>query len=264
MTDKEPKGTHERAKAERPSALTMITAAAASAAAFYVITKSGIAGTLVGAAVFSAVYHGASHWLGGAAERGASWWLDRRGVEVGERSGAGEAAPDSDLMADAETAVATTVGPAAERAVGTASSKSGQSASVQVRRALAVWGPLILALAALGASGYSVVTGEPIERVIIRERVVEKPVVEERVVVQRETVTVTVTVPARRDATGNEPTTPASTTTTSTTVPPSSATTSTTAPGGGGSGSGTTTSTKPPAPTTTLPATTSTETPLGE
>src|SRR5665811_2499407 len=78
---KDSKSTAGR-RAGRPSALAMITAAAASASAFVVITKSGIAGTLVGAAVFSAVYHGASHGIGGAFERLVTWWLGRRGIEV--------------------------------------------------------------------------------------------------------------------------------------------------------------------------------------
>ncbi|MHB8867601.1 MAG: hypothetical protein ACYC6T_10815 [Thermoleophilia bacterium] len=257
--------TREQHRVGRPSALAMITAAAASAAAFIVITKSGIAGTLVGAAVFSAVYHGASHWFGGAAERVAAWWLDRRGVKVGglERPSndapapaaagvAGAAADNGALapeLADDAFATDTTIAVAPRR-----------PAAIPARRALALWGPLVLAVAALGASGYSVVTGEPIERVIIRERVVEKPVVEERVVVQRETVTVTVTVPPRRDSAGNETAAPASTTTstTVTTAPSSSTTTSTTDTGGGGSGGATTTTTAaaPSSSSTSLPATT--------
>ncbi|MHB0981016.1 MAG: hypothetical protein ACYC5Q_13280 [Thermoleophilia bacterium] len=291
-------------RVERPSALTMITAAAASAAAFFVITKSGLAGTLMGAAVFSAVYHGASHWLGSAVERAATWWLARRRGEEGERhmlvEGGPEyqaltaasaadsaavtstaadpaAAPSGDLEADSFAAFAIDsptdsatdlVAPPGTESVRAAFARVGvlaralvptRPAGVRVRRVLAVWGPLVLALAALGASGYSVVTGEPIERVIIRERVVEKPVIEERVVVQRETVTVTVTVPSGRDVTGNVVVTPTSSTTTSTststTVPGSTATTSTTLPGGAG-GSTTTTEPAPTSSSTSLPVAT--------
>lgn len=271
-------------RVERPSALTMITAAAASAAAFFVITKSGIAGTLVGAAVFSAVYHGASHWLGSAVERAATWWLARRRGEEGERHMLAEGGPASQVLAAASTAdlaAAPAADPEADSfadnatdsppAFGTESvpaaiARAGvvaralvpaRPAGVRVRRVLAVWGPLVLALAALGASGYSMVTGEPIERVIVHERVVEKPIVEERVVVQRETVTVTVTVPSGRDATGNVVVTPTSitTTSTSTTVPGSTTTTSTTLPEGAG-GSTTTTEPAPAGSSTSLPAAT--------
>ncbi len=254
--------TREQHRVGRPSALAMITAAAASAAAFIVITKSGIAGTLVGAAVFSAVYHGASHWFGGAAERVAAWWLDRRGVKVGalvrpaDDAGAAGTA-DSALGAEAaHGGVGAHGAVAADAAVPVAPRRP---AVIRTRRALAVWGPLVLAVAALGASGYSVVTGEPIERVIIRERVVEKPVVEERVVVQTETVTVTVTIPPRRDVAGNETATPTSTTTSTTaTTSPSSSTTTAITDAGGGSGGATTTTTAvaPSSSSTSLPATT--------
>ncbi len=263
MTNRE---TREQHRVGRPSALAMITAAAASAASFFVITKSGIAGTLVGAAVFSAVYHGSSHWLGGAAERVAAWWLDRRGVKVGALEG------HADDAAAAETAAETT-----DNALGARSALAADAAvpvaprrpaALRTRRALAVWGPLVLAVAALGASGYSVVTGEPIERVIIRERVVEKPVVEERVVVQTETVTVTVTAPPRRDSSGNETVAPTSTTTSTSiaTSPPASTTTSTTDTGGGSGGvTTTTTQAAPSSSSTSLPATTvSTATPPGQ
>ncbi|MHB1343984.1 MAG: hypothetical protein ACYCX3_06460 [Thermoleophilia bacterium] len=258
--------TREEHRVGRPSALAMITAAAASAAAFIVITKSGIAGTLVGAAVFSAVYHGASLWFGGAAERVAAWWLDRRGVKVG----ALERPPD-DVLADeiADGGMGAEAADRARAAEVAVPKAPRRPAAIPARRAIALWGPLVLAVAALGASGYSIVTGEPIERVIIRERVVEKPVVEERVVVQRETVTVTVTVPPRRDSAGNETVVPASTTTstTVTTAPSSSTTTSTTDTGGGGTG-GATTTTSPAAPSsssTSLPATTvTTATPPGQ
>ena len=152
----------------------MFTAAGASAAAFMVITKSGIAGTLVGAAVFSAVYHGASHGIGQAFERLVTWWLGRRGIEV---------PPHDEVDAGAESAVNGAESPVAG------------ARGLRTRRALAVWAPLVLALAAFGASGYSLVTGAPIEKVIVRERVVEKPVVQERIVMHTQTVTVTVPAP---------------------------------------------------------------------
>lgn len=226
-----------RRRAERPSALAMFTAAGASAAAFMVITKSGIAGTLMGAAVFSAVYHGASLGIGQAFERLVTWWLERRGIEVSGR--------DEDEGAPMPASVE-------------APSPLAGSRGVRTRRALAVWAPLVLALAAFGASGYSLATGTPIETVVIRERVVEKPVVQERVVVQKETVTVTVTVPSGSDSGGDTVPVPTSTTTattTSTTVPDLSTSTVDTTVGDGGDGatgsSSTTTVTTTPTPPTT-------------
>jgi hypothetical protein len=218
-------------QADRPSPFTMITAAAAAAASFFVITKSGIAGTLMGAAVFSAVYSGASHWLGHAVERGASWWLERRGVEVNE--------PEQD---ESELANEPEPEPSAERRL------VSSPGFLRARRITLTWAPLALAVAAVAASGYSMATGTPIERVIIRERVVEKPVVEERVVVERETVTVTVPVPGSGGS-GSGTATPTTTTTTTTLDPaPTDTTTTTTV---GTPTSSTTTVTTPPLPTTT-------------
>lgn len=207
----------------RPSALAMFTAAGASAAAFMVITKSGIAGTLVGAAVFSAVYHGASHGIGQAFERLVTWWLGRRGIEV----------PSHDELE---------AGP--ESAVDEAAASVAGARGLRAPRALAVWAPLVLALAAFGASGYSLVTGAPIETVIVRERVVEKPVVQERIVMHTETVTVTVPAPPAYDRAGNAVAVPTSTTTsttTPTTLPASSTTTTDTTSGDDGATGSTTT-----------------------
>lgn len=221
-----------RPPAGRPSALAMFTAAVASAAAFMVITKSGIAGTLVGAAVFSAVYHGASQGIGQAFERLVTWWLGRRGIEVQSHDEL-EAGPES-AVDEAATSVAGARG-------------------LRARRALAVWAPLVLALAAFGASGYSLVTGAPIETVIVRERVVEKPVVQERVVMHTETVTVTVPTPPAYDGAGNA--VPVSTsTTTSTTTPttlPASSTTTTDTTSGEDGATGSTTTTIPSSATST-------------
>ena len=210
----------------------MVTAAIASAASFFVITKSGIAGTLMGAAVFSAVYSGASHWVGTLVERGASWWLGRRGVEVID--------PDREDAAVASDDDATIDLTAPED--GAARRRFDRP---RLKRLALTWAPLLLAVAAIGASGYSLATGTPIERVIIRERVVEKPVVQEKVVVQKETVTVTVTVPS--DTPLGHPTTPTSTTTS---VPGAGATTTSTTESGSATTS-TTVTTSPPPPSTT-------------
>jgi hypothetical protein len=211
----------------------MFTAAGASAAAFMVITKSGIAGTLVGAAVFSAVYHGASHGIGQAFERLVTWWLGHRGIEV---------PPRDELEAVPESAVD-------ETATWVAGARG-----LRTRRALAVWAPLVLALAAFGASGYSLATGAPIETVIVRERVVEKPVIQERVVLHTETVTVTMPAPPAHDGAGSTVAVSTSTTistTTPTTFPASSTTTTDTTSGGDGATGSTTTTVVPPPPTST-------------
>jgi hypothetical protein len=179
---------------DRPPFSTVLSAAVASAAAFFVITRSGIAGTLAGAAVASLVYTGASHGVRHALER-----LVRR-IRVGEP-------------------------PAAEAPV-------DEARSAELRRparsAVGTWGPLLLASGALVASLYSITTGSPIERVVVRERVVEKPVVTERVVVQ--TQTVTVTQPAQDHGSQPGAGTPTTTTTVAATGPAATTTTTSTAP----------------------------------
>ena len=232
----------------RPHIATVATAALASSAAFYVITRSGLAGTLVGAAVASMVYTGTSHWVGSGLERCTGWWRERTVGSPGDPGLAGGAAETGEVEprsgADTSTLSATS---ALEAAAGR--EVADFPAPPPWRRLPARWAALALAAAALGTSAYSVVSGTPIERVIVRERVVEKPVIQERVVIQKETVTVT--VPAKtpsKGPTGDE--TPAAPTTTSTETPTTS-TTTTTEPG-----STSTTSTEPPS-TTTVPPTTS-------
>ena len=165
---------------DRPPFSTVLSAAVASAAAFYVITRSGIAGTLAGAAVASLVYTGASH---------------------GVRHAAGAAGPQRAAMVASRPQ-----GLRSMRRIRRSRSKKATERSVPVDAVSAAiprvsgvlrgaswptWGPMLLAVAALAASLYSMSTGTPIERIVVRERVVEKPVVTERVVIQTETVTVT-------------------------------------------------------------------------
>ncbi len=277
MTDKV--GTEKRDKAEvRPSILAMLSTAIAAAASFFVITRSGIAGTLVGAAVFSVVYSGASHWIGHALERLAGWWLDRRGMSCVESP----AESPADLLATPEDASSVIAHSLAAIAVPpTLDDEPGAAPATEPvtewrtahpsrrpnafqrwfgtlpppRKLVATWGPLLLAVAAFGASGYSIVTGAPIERVIVRERVVEKPVVEERIIVQHETVTVTVPVPSA--ARGTASVTPAAPTT-PTTLPPGTSTPTT---GATPSTTTSTTTSAPPVSTTTVPSATSSTTP---
>lgn len=237
---------------ERPRLSTIISAALASSAAFYVITRSGLAGTLAGAAVASLVYNGASHWAGGACERGLEWWRRRRGggagVTGGGTGGANRGVGAGSPALQETTAPASTAAPAGRTRVPVPSGW---------RRRAIRWAPLILAAAALGASIYSVAAGTPLERVIVRERVIEKPVVEKQVVIQKETVTVTVPAPTQpTDAAGNAVVPPPSTTAPSvlgatTTTTAASATTTTTSPA---PSSTTTTTAAPPGTSTTTVA----------
>jgi len=187
----------------RPPFSTVLSAAVASAAAFLVITKSGIAGTLAGAAVASLVYTGASHGVRHALER-----LARRlwAGDLAEAAAPGEEAPPLVKLRSSRSAVAT-------------------------------WGPLVLATGALVTSLYSITTGTPIERIVVRERVVDRPVVTERVVVQTETVTQPTQAQRSRPAADTPTTTttvagpgPAATTTSTSSAPPTTTTTSTSPP----------------------------------
>ena len=236
-----------------PRLATIISSAIASALAFYVITRSGLAGTLAGAAVASAVINATSHWAGQGLEQGTEWVRRRRTESEGED------------VTEVGVSLATQ-GPSGGRAVSAhaipeagaprVDDPSGDSRATDPRswwlsrRGLTVWVPVVLAVLALSASTYAIVTGEPVERVVLRERVVEKPTVETRVI--RETVTVTVPAPAAGPDQAVSP---------NTTVP---ATTSTTAPPGvvgGGSGTATPPRTTATTATTTPPQTTTTSAP---
>src|SRR5660398_270021 len=60
---------------------TLIASGVGSAAGFYVITQSGLAGTLIGASVAAIVYVGTAQWL---APSGKRWPLDS-GQDVGKK-----------------------------------------------------------------------------------------------------------------------------------------------------------------------------------
>lgn len=160
---------------DRPRISTVVSAALASAATFYVITRSGLAGTLAGAAVASLVYTATSHGVHTAAER--------------LQSGRGRAT-ESTVESAAESK-----GPLKLPDPSVSPAIAGQARSRPLRRPLmrmvSTWGPVLLAGAALVAALYSMNAGTHLERVVVHERVVEKPVVTERVVVQTKTVTVT-------------------------------------------------------------------------
>lgn len=218
---------------DRPPLTAVFSTAVASATAFFVITRSGIAGTLAGAAVASLVYTGAFHGFHHALERFVRrvrpWGLPRVEALADEEHPTISNEKDDGLLAGA-------------------SLLRPPSSRRPARSVVATWGPLLLAAGALATSLYSVTTGTPIERVVVQERVIEKPVITERVVVQTQTVTVP------QPTQGHEPPRPVGTPTTTTTVvateSPATTTTTSTAP----PTTTTTSSTAPPVPTT-APAT---------
>lgn len=211
---------------DRPRISTVVSAALASAAAFYVITRSGLAGTLAGAAVASVVYTATSHGVHTAAER--------------LQSGRGRAAVRAEEdKRPAPEPVEPSISPTPARPI------RSRPIGRPLTRMVSTWGPVLLAGAALVAAVYSLNTGAPLERVVVHELVVEKPVVTERVVVQ--TKTVTVTQPAQ-DGVGNVAPGGTSTSTTVGSTAPAPISTTTTAPATTSTTG--TTGTVPPASTT--------------
>ena len=195
----------------------------ASAVAFTVITRSGLAGTLAGAAVASMVITGATHGLVHLFDRLAAWWQRRR-------AGDGDAPPVG-LVGLVARAVPATDAELRQADGGSLAAGAGRAATpgkIRPRwqqRAVLV-APYLLAVVALSLSGYSLVTGTPIERVIVRERVVQQP---GTTVISVVTVTVPVTTPtgAPRAATTLPGSTATTATQTTTTKPPGSSTTTT-------------------------------------
>src|SRR5660398_248353 len=198
---------------------------------------------------------------------GKRWPLDS-GQDVGKRS-----AGDPPLAVGAKTGEYQE----AEGRIGTAGhpwsgagkvgdASGGASEHGGLRGRFVAWVPAALGVAALLISIYAVQGQEPLERIILREKVVEKPVVTERVVVERETVTVTVPVyvdggmPASGKPASGTPAsgTPAeSATTSSSTTTTVSAKRKATTPGTATTSSSSTTSTgdEKPSSTTTTPTT---------
>jgi hypothetical protein len=84
----------------RPRLTTVLSAALASALAFFVLTRSGLAGTLGGAAVASLVYTGASHWAGQGIERVARVWLKRR--DAAAKLEGAEATAEAEVTSEAQ------------------------------------------------------------------------------------------------------------------------------------------------------------------
>lgn len=226
-----------------PRLATIISSAVASALAFYVITRSGLAGTLAGAAVASILINATSHWAGQSLERGSEWYRSRRSDTLYESA---SAPADGEESADVEPA-----SPATDPGVEPESSAAGPRIP---RGRMVAWAPAVLAILALAFSGYALVAGEPVERVVMRDRVIEKPIVTERVI--REQVIVPVPGPGQSAQQKSG----------ASRLPPASTTTTAGRPIGTADGAATTTTLTKPANATvvttpTTPTTTATTTP---
>jgi hypothetical protein len=129
----------------RPRITGIVSGIAASVAAFLVISRWELAGTLTGAAIMPVVYTLVSH---GSLEslNGLSRWARRR---VGKETGAESA---------------------------TEQPQDSPAPPVIKRRAWGQWALVGVSVLALGVSIWSVALRAPVERVLVRERVVEKTV----------------------------------------------------------------------------------------
>ncbi len=206
--------------------VAVITACISSTLAFFVITRSGVAGTIVGAAVAGLVYGTTSQWVNAGIEKAKSL-KPHEEVDSGEGTVPGKAAhatPVGDAQEETgATRPATAAGFQTAVDSGTAiepggvglqkgSAAQGQDLARgrQGRRGfgwlesarswvpsrtkmLRAWIPAALGVVALLLSALALAGGEEPTR-IIKERVVEKPVVQERVIVTHETVEVPVYV----------------------------------------------------------------------
>jgi hypothetical protein len=199
---------------DKPGFGTIAAGAIASGAAFFVLTRLGLFGTVTGAVVASIIYIAASHWIGRGLERGKGLvkivLARHRAAELPVQSALGATHPSPEMDgtegnaqnrgADGATEaepVSTAGGPAVAGGpdlVGGPAVNGGVGRSEIWRRTSLRWAPAAVSVLALVVSAYIAAAG-PLERVVVREVVRENPVVTERVVVERDTVTVTVTVP---------------------------------------------------------------------
>ncbi len=239
-----------------PRIMTIISGAAASAVAFYLMTRSGWAGTVLGAALWSAVYTSISHYFGHGLEGATEWWrVKKRAVGEGE-----DASFDPAMDSEAAPTIAMAAGEGATSVGAGGPAEAGRPHALSRPLMLAQrWAPVGLSVAALALSAALFAWQQPEERLVVTERVIEQPVIEERVIVKTETTTVTVRVPgplvnpanlaaaatpatAATTATGQQPvTTEQPPSTTPSTVPSTSSTTPST-----------TVTTAPAVPPTTL------------
>lgn len=142
---------------------TIITAGLSSAASFYILTRSGLAGTLVGALVSGVVYNVTSLGLNHGLSKSEHLLKPQEPQPAAVQQSAGGSAAPPEVPATMHAAPAGRTRPAR-------------------------WLPMALGAAALLISIWAVVDGGG--STLIRERIVEQPVVKEKIVVQTVTVTV--------------------------------------------------------------------------
>lgn len=198
----------------------IVTASVSSACSFYVLTRSGLAGTLMGAAVAGLVYNLTSQGITHGLDAG------RRLVKRPPDASDGADASDS-AQADSEPGHATQA------------LRQDVRARSSLKTTLRTWMPAGLGLVALAIS-VSALVSEPAPAVVT-ERIVTQPVIQERVVVEERTVTIT--VPVASSGGQSQGTVPAGPTTSTTSPPDTTVTEQAPAP--------TTTTTRPAAASTT-------------
>lgn len=135
----------------RPLVAALLSAVVASIAAFLILKRWELIGTLTGAVLFPLVYTLVSHW----SKRG----LDRTILALRKPQGEQDAGPNEE-------------GPSSPGDV-------GLSDPPQERLSIPAWTRWLsigLACVALGIGIYSMSLGSPTERVIVRERVIEREV----------------------------------------------------------------------------------------
>lgn len=183
---------------------TIITAGLSSAASFYILTRSGMAGTLVGALVSGIVYNVTSLGLNHGLSKSGRLLKPQETQSEPTKQGADEPLP------------------ALRESLPQQPAPAGKAAPTR-------WLPMALGAAALVVSIWAATDDG--SSILVRERIVEQPVVQERIVVQ--TVTVTAGPDARTESPGaGTQSTPGSSTTetsdpTTTTHDPSTPTTGT-------------------------------------
>jgi hypothetical protein len=135
----------------RPGVAALLSAVVASIAAFLVLKGWGLYGTLAGAALFPFVHNLVSHLSGKG--------IDQTMTVLRKRSGQEQVAPDENEPSSTEPVDADDA------------PRAKYSSPAWTR-----WLSIGVACVALGIGVYSVLTDSPGERVVVRERVIEREV----------------------------------------------------------------------------------------
>ncbi len=154
----------------RPGIASIVSGIAASSAAFFVVSRWQLLGTVAGAALISAVYTLVSHYSSESLDRGGRWlW---RHVRRRPEGGTGGTAAEQDSLEDASREEAS----ADDRAA--AASVSGRPRTVVGARtgSKMQWSLGAFALLAFGFSIYALSASGTIEKTIVEQRVIEKTV----------------------------------------------------------------------------------------